>query len=63
MVFAHLVDALGLTRGRSYERLKGAIPVAPGGVDITLNGSAVRLWRTRVGTATNSPEEIVCAEV
>ncbi len=63
MFLSRLAEALGWTRGRSYERLNEAIPLAPNGVDVTWHGTAVRLWRTRTGTAANSPVEVVCAEI
>jgi hypothetical protein len=63
MILARLVEALGTTRGRTYDRLNKAIPLAPGGVDVVLNDVPVRLWRTRTGLAPNSPVEVTCVEL
>ena len=63
MILARLVEALGSARGRTYERLNQAIPLAPGGVDVVLNDVPVRLWRTRTGLAPNSPVEVSCVEL
>jgi hypothetical protein len=63
MVVARLAEALGWTRGRSYERINDAIPLAPEAVDVVWHGTRVRLWRTRTGTASKSPVEVVCVEI
>ena len=63
MFLARLVEALGGPRGRTYNRVSSAIPLAPDGVEIDWHGTPVRLWRTRTGLAANSPVEVVCAEV
>ena len=63
MILARLVEALGSARGRTYERLNQAIPLAPGGVNVVLNDVPVRLWRTRNGLAPNSPVEVSCVEL
>jgi hypothetical protein len=63
MIMARLAEALGWTRGRSYDRLNDAVPLAPDGVDVDWHGTKVRLWRTRTGTAAKSPVEVVCAEL
>ncbi len=63
MILARLVEALGTSRGRTYDRLNKAIPLAPGGVDVVLNDVPVRLWRTRTGLASNSPVEVSCVEL
>lgn len=63
MILGRLVLALGTPRGRTYERINAAIPVAPGAVDIVLNDRPVRLWRTRTGLAANSPVEVACVEL
>jgi hypothetical protein len=63
MILARLVEALGTSRGRTYDRLNKAIPLAPGGVDVVLNDVPVRLWRTRTGLASNSPVEVTCVEL
>ena len=63
MVVHQLTKALGWSAGRSYERLNNAIPVAPNGVDVTWQGTSVRLWRARSGTGSKSPVEVVCEEI
>jgi hypothetical protein len=63
MFLARLVEAFGGPRGRTYERITTAIPLAPNGIDIEWHGTPVRLWRTRTGLAANSPMEVVCAEL
>ena len=63
MVAHQLTKALGWSAGRSYERLNNAIPVAPNGVDVTWQGTPVRLWRARSGTGSKSPVEVVCEEI
>jgi len=63
MFLARLVEALGRPRGRTYDRINAAIPLAPNAVDIEWHGMPVRLWRTRTGLAANSPVEVVCAEI
>jgi len=63
MFLARLVEAFGGPRGRTYERISTAIPIAPNGVDIEWHGTPVRLWRARTGLAANSPMEVVCAEL
>lgn len=62
MILARLVEALGTPRGRTYDKLNKAIPLAPGGVDVVLNDVPVRLWRTRTGLSSNSPVEVSCVE-
>ncbi len=61
MTQSKLAIALGWKRGRSYERLNEAVPVAPDGADLVLNDAPVRLWRARSGTSATSPVEVVCA--
>ena len=63
MFLARLVEALGGPRGRTYNRVSSAIPLAPDGVELDWHGTPVCLWRTRTGLAANSPMEVVCAEV
>lgn len=63
MFLARLVEAFGGPRGRTYDRISSAIPLAPNGVELDWHGTPVRLWRTRTGLAANSPVEVVCAEV
>ena len=43
--------------------IKVAIPVAPNGVDVTWQGTPVRLCRARSGTGSKSPVEVVCEEI
>ena len=62
MILARLVQALGTPRGRTYERLNEAIPLAPAAAEFVWNDLPVRLWRTRTGLAANSPVEVCCAE-
>ncbi|MBR0647537.1 helicase RepA family protein [Plastoroseomonas hellenica] len=57
---ARLCEALGWSRGtRAYQWLDTLVPLAPGGIDITLDGQPLRLWRTRVGSGLTSPIKIV----
>jgi hypothetical protein len=61
---ARLCEALGWSRGtRTYQRLAVLVPLAPGGVDLTLDGEPVRLWRTRQGAGLTSPIKIVRKDV
>lgn len=57
---SRLCEALGWSRGaRSYQRLDALVPLAPGGVDITLDGQPLRLWRARQGAGLTSPIKVV----
>lgn len=57
---SRLCDAMGWGKGtRAYRRLDALVPLAPGGVDIHLDGQPIRLWRARDGSKLTSPIRVV----
>ena len=59
-----ICDGLGRIRnGHSYSEITNAIPFAPSGVDVTIDGKRLRLWCAKEGKHATAPIVVVCHAV